>query len=210
MANRDGGRVLITPLPSGLHIEIRPLVRRRRDRLRLSATAGALVGAGFFGGIRLAGAWEAGLQKGDFGDLPLPLLAVLSAAVGLAAPLALLGLAALAFAEETVDVRPDEIVIETSAFERTTVRRIPRRQLECWRETFLPLPPWWTWAVERLAAQARGRMLPLAGMAGPREKRRIAAALALATGKPIVRDFAQGRGHRRRPAAGRLDDKIRG
>lgn len=209
MANRDGGRVLITPMPSGLHIEIRPLVRRRRDRLRLLATAGALVGAGFFGGIRLADAWETGLQKGDFGDLPLPLLVVLTAAVGLAAPLALLGLAALAFAEETVDVRPDEIVIETSAFERTTVRRISRGQLECWRETFLPLPPWWTWAVERLAAQAGGRMLPLAGMAGPREKRRIAAALAVATGRPIVRDFAKGLGPRRRPAAGRLSDKIR-
>src|ERR1700674_2582569 len=166
MANRDAGRVLITPLPSGLHIEIRPLVRRQRDRLRLSPTAGALVGAGFFGGIRLACAWEAGLHKGDFGDFPFPLLAVLTAAVGLAAPLALLGLAALAFAEETVDVRPDEIVIETTAFERTTVRRIYRAELECWRETFLPLPPWWTWAVERLAAPARGRVLPLARLAG--------------------------------------------
>src|ERR1700674_3560430 len=191
MANRDAGRVLITPLPSGLHIEIRPLVRRQRDRLRLSATAGALVGAGFFGGIRLAGAWEAGLQKGDFGDLPLPLLAVLTAAVGLAAPFALLGLAALAFAEETVEVRPDEIVIETSAFERTPVRRIPRRQLECWRETFLPLPPWWTWAVKRLAARADGRLHPIAGAAGPREKRTIGEALARATGKALVSDFGR-------------------
>lgn len=197
MANRDGERVVILPLSSGLRIEIRPLVRRRKDRLRLIAVAAALLGAAFFGGARLAGAWEAGLRKGDFADLPLPVLAALTVAVCLSTPLALLGLSALAFAEETVEVGPDEIVISTAAFERTTVRRIPRADLECWRETFLPLPPWWTWAVERLAARARGRMLPLAGMAGPREKKRIASALALATGKPVVRDFGRGAGRDR-------------
>lgn len=194
MSNRDGERVRITPLPSGVRVEIRPLVRRRRDRVRLLLVAAVLVAAAFFGGARLASAWEATLKKGDSSELPLPVLALLSVAVGVSTPLALVGLAALAFAEETVDVESDEIVIRTQAFERTTVRRIRREELECWRETLLPLPPWWTWAVERLAARSGGHLTPIAGMAGPREKRRIARALARATGKPVVRDFG------RRPA----------
>jgi hypothetical protein len=157
--------------------------------VRLVLAAGILVCAAFFAGARLAAAWESGLKKGDFSDLPLPVLAALTVAVGLSTPLALLGLAALAFAEETVDVGSDDIVIRTTAFETTTVRRIARDDLECWRETFLPLPPWWTWAVERLAARVGGRLMPLAGMAGPREKRRIGEALSRATGKPLIRDF---------------------
>ena len=189
MSNRDGERVRITPLPSGVRVEIRPLVRRRRDRIRLLLVAALLVAAAFFGGARLASAWEATLRKGDSSELPLPVLALLSVAVGVSTPLALVGLAALAFAEETVEVESEEIVIRTQAFERTTVRRIRREELECWRETLLPLPPWWTWAVERLAARSGGRLTPIAGMAGPREKRRIARALARATGKPLVKDF---------------------
>ena len=196
MANRgsagpNDGRVRITPLASGLLVEIRPLVERRRDRLRLALAAAALVGAAFFGGARLAGAWDSGLRKGDFSDLPLPVLVALSIAVGVSTPLALVGLAALAFAEETIEVDLDRIVIRTAAFEKTTVRTIRRDELECWRSTYLPLPPWWTWAVERLAARAGGRLTSLAGMAGPGEKRRIARALARATGKPILRDFGR-------------------
>ena len=191
MSNRDGERVRITPLPSGVRVEIRPLVRRRRDRIRLLLVASLLVAAAFFGGARLASAWESTLRKGDASELPLPVLALLSLAVGVSTPLALVGLAALAFAEETVEVESDEIVIRTQAFERTTVRRIRREDLECWRETLLPLPPWWTWAVERLAARSGGHLTPIAGMAGPREKRRIARALARATGKPLVKDFGR-------------------
>ena len=194
MANRDGERVVITARPDGLRVEIRALVGSRRQRIRLLLAAAALVAAAFFGGARLASAWETGLRHGDFSDLSLPVLAALTAAVGLATPLALLGLAALAFAEESVEVDTREIVIRTSAFERVAVRRIAREDLECWRETFLPLPPWWTWAVERLAARASGRLLPIAGMAGPAEKRRIEAALARATGKPLVRDWGRTRG----------------
>ncbi|MEP6769029.1 MAG: hypothetical protein ABJC61_10195 [Acidobacteriota bacterium] len=208
--NRDGERVQITPLASGLRIEIGPLVRRRRERLRLLGVAAALLTATLFGGARLVSAWDSGLRKGDFSELPLSALLALSIAVGLSTPFALLGLSALAFAEETVVVGPEEIVIETAVFERITRTRIARRDLDCWRETFVPLPPWWTWAVERLAARAGGRLLPLAGMAGPKEKRRIASALARATGKPIVRDF----GRVRAPEDGRagipgpIRDKI--
>ncbi|MEO8431457.1 MAG: hypothetical protein ABI592_08110 [Acidobacteriota bacterium] len=195
MANRDGERVRITASPGGLRIEIGALIGSRRERIRLLLAGSVLVAAALFGGARLARAWETGLRRGDFSDLPLPVLSALTAAVGLATPFALLGLAALAFAEESVDVGADEIVIRTSAFERVTVRRFSRADLECWRETFLPLPPWWTWAVRRLAARASGRLFPLAGMAGPAEKRRIGAALARATGKPLVGD----RGRRRDP-----------
>lgn len=191
MSNRDGERVRITPLPSGLLIEIRPLVRRRRDRVRLLLIALLLLAAAFLGGARLASAWEAGLRKGDFSDLPLPILAGLTIAIGVSTPLTLLGLAALSFAEETVEVGGNEIVIRTAAFERTRVYRIPRSELECWRQTLLPLPPWWTWAVERLAARSGGRLTPIAGMAGPKEKRRIGAALARATGVPLIRDFGR-------------------
>jgi hypothetical protein len=123
--------------------------------------------------------------------------------VGLSTPLVLLGLAALAFAEETIEVGPGEIVIRTSAFEGTSVRRVDRAALECWRETLLPLRPWWTWAVARLAARTAGRMHPIAAMAGPREKRRIGEALSKATGKPFVDDFG-----RELPRASRLLNSL--
>lgn len=189
----------MTPRPSGLLIEIRPLVRRRRDRIRLLLVASLLVAAAVFGGARLARAWETGLRRGNFGDLPLPVLAVLTFAIGLSTPLVLAGMTALAFAEETVEIDADEIVIRTSAFEGTRERRLRRSDLECWRVTLLPLPPWWTWAVRRLAARAGGRLIPLAGMTGPKEKRRIAEALSRATGKPVVGDF--GRAPRAFPGA---------
>jgi hypothetical protein len=176
-----------------LKLEIQPLARTRRGRLRLAAVAILLLGSALFGAARLAQAWEAGFKKGDFGDFPLPLLAALTVAVGLFAPLAVVGLAALAFAEETVEISPDAVTISTTAFERTRVRRIPLAELECWRETLLPLPPWWTWAVERLAARWRGRLEPLAGAAGPKEKREIARILARATGKPLIGDFGKRR-----------------
>ena len=198
MPNRDGERVQITPLASGLRIEIGPLVRRRRDRLRLLGVAAALLTATLFGGP----AWS---RRGipACGKAISPTCRCRpcwrSRSPWGSTPFALLGLSALAFAEETVVVGPEEIVIETAVFERVTRTRIARRDLDCWRETFVPLPPWWTWAVERLAARAGGRLLPLAGMAGPKEKRRIASALAQATGKPIVRDFGRRRATEKGP-----------
>ncbi len=208
MENREGERVQITALPSGLRVEIGPLVRRRRERLRLLAVAATLVAATVFGGARLVSAWDAGLRKADFSDLPLPALLALSVAVGVSAPFALLGLSALAFAEETIEVGPEEIRIETVVFETVRRKRLLRRDLDCWRETFLPLSPWWTWAVERLAARVDGRLYPLAGMAGPKEKRAIADALSRATAKPIVRDFRRIREIEDAPAAGPIRDKI--
>jgi hypothetical protein len=187
----DEGRVVVSSGPGGWKLEIRPLVRTRKGRWRLALVAAILLASALFGETRLAQAWETGLRKGDFGDLPLPLLAALTLAVGVFAPLAVVGLAGLAFAEETIEVGPDAVTISTTAFERTRVRRIPLAELECWRETLLPLPPWWTWAVERLAARWQGRLEPIAGAAGPKEKRRIARMLARATGKPLVGDFGR-------------------
>jgi len=153
--------------------------------------AAGLVLAALFAAARLASIWEAGARRGNYSELPLPVLIALSAAVGLSTPLVLLGLAALAFAEESIEVGPEEIVIRTAAFEAVKVRRIDRAALECWRETLLQLPPWWTWAVARLAARASGRLHPIAAMAGPKEKRMIGSALARATGKPFVNDFGR-------------------
>jgi hypothetical protein len=146
----------------------------------------AVAGAALLGAMRLGQAWETGLRRGEFTDLPLPILIVLSAAVLISTPLALLGLAALAFAEERIEVGPEGITIERTAFERTRTDRFARRDLECWRETYLPLPPWWTWSVKRLAAREGRRLHPVAAAAGPREKRRIGEALAKATGKPLL------------------------
>lgn len=179
------------PRPGGLTIEIRPLVRSRAWRRRLVAGAVVVVAAALFGVSRLVPLWETSLRRGTFGDLPLPLLVFLSLAVGISTPLTLVGLAALAFAEETVEVSPDEVVISTSAFERTRVRRIPLAELECWRETWTPLPPWWSWSVTRLAARSRGRLYPIAGGAGPKEKRAIGVALAHGTGRPLIGDFGR-------------------
>ena len=157
----------------------------------MALAASAVAAAALVGSIRLAGAWENGLKRGEFSDLPLPILLVLSLSVVGSTPFALAGLAALAFAEERILVSPDEIRVDTTAWERTRTVRIPRSDLECWRETRLPLPPWWTWAVTRLAARASGRLHPLAGAAGPKDKRRIGLALARATGKPLLGDFGR-------------------
>jgi hypothetical protein len=179
------------PHPGGLTIEIRPLVRSRAWRRRLVVGAVIVVVAALLGVSRLVPLWETSLRRGNFGELPLPLLVFLSLAVSLSTLLTLIGLAALAFAEETVDVTPDEVVISTSAFEKVRVRRIPLAELECWRETWTPLPPWWSWSVTRLAARSGGRLHPIAGGAGPKEKRRIGLALAQATGRPLLADFGR-------------------
>src|SRR4029450_1576293 len=106
-------------------------------------------------------------------------------------PLPRLGLAALAFSEEKVEISADEVVISTTAYERTRLKRIPLAELDCWRETRAPLPPWWTWSVTRLAARAGGRLHPIAGAAGPREKRGIGLALSEITGRPLIGDFGR-------------------
>ncbi len=177
--------------PGSLKVEIRPLVRTRRGRIRLAAIAVAVLGAALFGSARLGQLWETALKRGEFADLSLPVLIALSLAVGVSTPLALVGLAALAFAEETVEVGPETITIQRTAFERTRVRRIARADLECWRQTYLPLPPWWTWAVVRLAARSKGRLEPVAGAASLKEKRLIGQVLSQATGRPLVDDFGR-------------------
>ncbi|HSS44796.1 MAG TPA: hypothetical protein VLO07_05580 [Thermoanaerobaculia bacterium] len=191
MPNRDQGRVVMSAGPSGLRVEIRPLVRTRGGRIRLAALTITVLGAALFGAFRLETSWETSLKRASFGDLPLPVLVALTLAVGVSTPAALVGLAALAFAEETIEVGPEAILIRTTAFEKTRTRLIPLAALECWRETYLPLSPWWTWSVSRLAARAGGRLTPLAGAAGPTEKRAIGRALALATGKPLIRDWGR-------------------
>lgn len=176
----------VSSAPGSTRVEIRPLVRGPRSALALSAVAATVLGAALFGGSRLADAWEAGLRAGAFSELPLPLLLGLTATIALSTPLALLGLAVLSFSEEEVLVERDYVTVARTSFERTVVTRIPRSEIDGWRETWRPLSPWWTWTVTRLAAVRRGgRLLALAPMAGPKEKRRVALALAQATGLPL-------------------------
>jgi hypothetical protein len=191
LAIEDESRVSIAYRPGGVLVEVRPLLRNARARRRLLAAAGIILVAALVGGARLGAVWEAGLRRGEFSDLPLPLLIALSLSVGVSAPLALLGLAALAFGEETIEVAGGTIRVKTTAFEQTRARTILLEDLECWRETLWPLPPWWTWSVQRLAARAGGRLHPVAGAASPREKRLIGLALARATGKPLIGDFGR-------------------
>jgi hypothetical protein len=157
----------------------------------MAAVGLAVAGAALAGSIRIGQTWETGFRRWDFGDFPLPLLIFLTLAVLVSAPAALVGLAALAFAEERIEVTPGEVTVASTAFEKTRLRRIPLSELECWRETYLPLPPWWTWAVKRLAARSGGRLFAVAGAAGPREKRAIGEALARATGRQLVGDFGR-------------------
>ena len=191
LAIEEEPRLSIVYHSGGVRIEIRPLVRNSGTRRRLLVLAAVILFAALFGGARLGSSWEAGVRKGDFGDLPLPVLVVLSLSVGVSTPLALLGLAALAFGEETIEVDRETIAIRTTAFERTRAQQIRREDLQCWRETLWPLPPWWTWSVRRLAARAAGRLHPLAGAASPKEKRAIGLALVKATQKPLVGDFGR-------------------
>jgi hypothetical protein len=178
-------RIVVEPSAGGISIEIRPLARTRAARWRLAALAAVVLAAALLGGARLARVWETGLRRGTFDDLPLEILLPVSLAVGLSTPFALLGLAALAFAEERIDVTPENVEIRTTAFERTRVRVIPRRELSGWQETYRPLPPWWTWAFRRLAARSGSRLVPVAGAAGHSEKREIGLALARATATPL-------------------------
>ena len=191
----------IAPGPGGIRVEIRPLARSPRMRRRLLGLAVLILLAAFVGGARLGASWEAGLRKGDFSDLPLPILLALSLSIGVSTPLALLGLAALAFGEETIEINERSITIATTAFEHTRMQRIDRSDLECWRETLWPLPPWWTWSVQRLAARAGGRMHPL-GLAARKTTDR--------PGPRARHAEAPGRGFRTRPRGGRGRGRSRG
>jgi hypothetical protein len=190
VSNRGNERVVIEAGSAGLRIEIRPLARTGGGRARLAATAAVVLGAALYGTAHLAQVWESGLRRGNY-DLPLGILVSLTLAVAVATPLALVGLSALAFAEETIAVGAEEVTIETATIEKTRVRRIPLNELLCWRETYLPLAPWWTWAVKRLAATVADRLEPMAGAAGPKDKRLIGIALSRATKKPLVDDWGR-------------------
>jgi hypothetical protein len=178
-------RVVVQPSAGGISIEIRPLVRTRAARWRIGFLAAAVLAAALTGGARLARVWETSLRRGAFEELPAAALLAMTLAVGVSTPLALAGLAALAFAEERIEVTAEQVSILSTAFERTRVEVIPREDLDAWVETYRPLPPWWTWAFRRLAARAGPRLVPIAGAAGHAEKRAIGLALARATGRTL-------------------------
>lgn len=184
-------RVAIEPRAGGITVRIPALAGDPSWRRRAIALGAAVAAAAIVGSLRLGRAWEAAFRRGDYADLPLPLLLFLSVAVLVSAPLALVGLTALSFAEERIEAGPNGVTIRSTVFERTRTEEFPLSELDCWRETLWPLSPWWTWAVTRLAARTGGRLRPIAGAAGPKEKRAIGLALAKATGRPLVGDFGR-------------------
>ena len=186
MSSSVSPRVVVEPRAGGVSIEIRPLARTPALRRRLILAGAVVLAAAFVGGARLAGAWESGLRRGAFEDLPLRFLIPITIAVGVSTPFALLGLAALAFAEERIEVTPEAVSIQSTAFERTRRRVIRRADLTAWVETYRPISPWWTWALRRLAARVGSELVPLAGAAGQSEKRAIGIWLARATGRPLL------------------------
>ena len=160
-----GPRIAITPRAGGLTVTIPPLVQDRGWRRRLAAIALAVAATALLGAWRLGLAWDSGMRRGDFGDLPMPVLVFLSLAVLVSAPLALIGLAALAFAEERIDVEPEGVTIRTTAFEKTRTAVIAADALDGWRETYWPLSP-----VVDVGGQAPGG--PLARAPLPDRRRR--------------------------------------
>ena len=65
-----------------------------------------------FGAAHLGEAWESGLKKGSYEDLPLPVLVGLTLAVAVATPFAFIGLSAVAFSEETIAVGGGEVLVD--------------------------------------------------------------------------------------------------
>ena len=179
-------RVVVEPRAGGVSIEILPLARTRGARWRFGLLAAVVLFAALAGGARLGRLWERSLRRGTFDELPLVVLLPMTLAVGVSTPFALAGLAALAFAEERIDVDGERVSIRSTAFERTQVEIIPIRDLSAWVETYRPLPPWWTWAFRRLAARVGTRLVPLAGAARHGEKRAIGLELERATGVALL------------------------
>ena len=61
--------------------EILPLARTRGGRARLAAVSGVVLAATLYGAAPLGEAWESGLRRGEFADLPIGVLVALTAAV---------------------------------------------------------------------------------------------------------------------------------
>src|SRR5262249_47383962 len=90
LSMRPEGRVPIQPRPGGGGGEMSPLVKARGWRWRIAGIGAGVAAAALLGCSRLFEAWETGLKRSDFTDLPLPLLIALTLAILVSMPLAFL------------------------------------------------------------------------------------------------------------------------
>lgn len=161
-------RIAVRADSRGVRIEIAPPVSSAPLRRRLVAAASLLSVGTLLGAIRLAGEWRqfaAGRET-----LPAGALFGMTLAVLVGAPGALIGLVALFFAEETLEIDRGAVTREISIFgagERRTLPRTPSTRL-VW--TTRPVPPWWTWTFRRLALVTGGERLGVGATLGNAEK----------------------------------------
>lgn len=152
----------------GVRIEIAPPVSSAPLRRRLLAAASLLSAGTLLGAIRLAEEWRhiaAGRET-----IPAGALFGMTVAVLLGAPAALVGLVALFFAEETLEIERDAITREISIFGAGERRTLPRTDATRLLWTTRPVPPWWTWTFRRLALVTGAERLGIGATLGNAEK----------------------------------------
>ena len=162
--------------PESVRIEIAPPVSSPPLARRLVAAASLLALGTFVAVLRLSSEWHQ--TAAGRGNLPPGALGVLSLAVLCGAPAAFFGLAALFFAEETLDVRPREIVREIALFGRGDRRRCPRDASTRLLWTNRPVAPWWTWTFRRLAIVHGEEKIGIGATLGNSEKTALAEILS--------------------------------
>lgn len=152
----------------GVRIEIAPPISSAPLRRRLVAAASVLSLGTLLGAIRIAGEWRqvaAGRET-----LPAGALFGMTVAVLLGAPGALVGLVALFFAEETLEIERGAITREISIFGAGERRTLPRTAATRLLWTTRPVPPWWTWTFRRLALVTGVERLGIGATLGNAEK----------------------------------------
>lgn len=162
--------------PESVRIEIAPPVSSPALARRLIVAASLLAIGTFVAVLRLSSEWHQ-LAMGR-GNLPPGALGILSLAVLCGAPAAFFGLAALFFAEETLDVRPGEIVREIALFGRGDRLRCPRDGQTRLVWTNRPVAPWWTWTFRRLAIVHGPQRIGIGATLGNSEKSALASLIA--------------------------------
>jgi hypothetical protein len=190
------GRFRLQATPLGFEIAIDPLIRQPRWRRAAVLFGAATFGALLFAARRLFESWEHVLR--GMPDLPTAWLALLTLACFAAVPATSVGIIHLLSTEEFLTVSEDRVRREVAMAGRTVVEEWDIERLECWRRTILPLRPWWTWTVVRLAARVNGKLFPVGVATRDKEKKYLAELLARHTGRPVVTDRQAWRNRRHR------------
>jgi len=168
----SSGRILARADPNGVRIEILPPISSPPLARRFYAAGSVIALGSILAVLRIAAEWRQVANGRD--TVPLLLLAALTAAVVLGSPFALFGLAALLFAEETLEIGSAEIVREIAVFGRESRRPLPRAGGTAVRWTTWPVAPWWTWTFKRLALVSGRERMGVGATLGNSEKRELA------------------------------------